>query len=61
MLAVYVRDGYLGTSDYVPLVIHLNLLAEIGIFLRNSKFDQLFAVWYLLTAIAFEFIARSAG
>ena len=59
-LVVYVRDGYV-SLDYLLLVISLSVLAGIGIFLRKSKFDQLFAAWNLLTAFAWQFIARWVG
>jgi len=61
MLVVYVRDDYLSPWDYLPLIIHINVLAGIGIFLRNNRFDQLFAAWYLFINIAFQFIARLSG
>ena len=61
MLIVYVRDGYLSPWNYLPLVIHLIVLAGIGLFLRNRRFDQLFAAWYLFTTIAFQFAARLMG
>ena len=61
VLVVYVRDGHLSTSNYLPLVIHLNVLAGIGIFVRNNKFDQLFAAWNLFANIAWQFIARLVG
>ncbi len=61
MLIVYVRDGYLSPWNYLPLVIHLIVLAGIGLFLRNRRFDQLFAAWYLFINIAFQVIARLMG
>ena len=61
MLVVYVRDDYLSPWNYLPLVIGINVLAGIGIFLRNHRFDQVFAGCYLFTAIAFEIVARLSG
>ncbi len=61
MLIVYVRDGYLSPWNYLPLVIHLIVLAGIGLFLRNRRFDKLFAAWYLFINIAFQIIARLMG
>ena len=60
VLIVYVRDGIV-TWDYLTLVIHLIVLAGIGLFLRNRRFDQLFAAWYLFTDFAFQFTARLMG
>ena len=61
ILVVYVRDGYLSPWGYLPLPIHLSVLAGVGFFLRNRRFDQFFGAWHLLTAIAFEFSARLAA
>jgi hypothetical protein len=61
ILVVYVRDGYLSPWGYLPLPVHLGVLAGTGIFLRNRRFDQFFGAWYLLITIAFEFSARLAG
>ena len=59
-LVIYVRDGFL-SWDYLPLVIHISALAAIGLFLRNRRFDQIFAGWYLLVNIAWQFAARFVG
>jgi len=60
VLVVYVRDGYV-PLDYLPLVTSLVVLGGIGIFLCSRKFDQLFAAWNLLTALAWQFVARMVG
>jgi len=61
VLVVYIRDGYLLTLDYWLLVIHIIVLAGIGVFLRNRRFDQLFAAWYLFVNIAWQTFARMLG
>ncbi len=61
MLVVYVRDGYLSPWNYLPLVFHLAALAGIGLFLRNRRFDQLFAAWYLFVNFAWQSFARMVG
>ena len=59
-IVVFVRDGFL-SWNYLPLVIHLGVLAAIGLFLRQRKFDQIFAGWYLIVSIAWQFGARLIG
>ncbi len=61
MLVVYVRDSYLSSWNYLPLVIHIIVLAGIGLFLRNRRFDQLFAAWYLFVNFAWQIFARMVG
>jgi hypothetical protein len=61
MLVVYIRDSYFLTVDYWVLVIHIILLAGIGTFVRSRRFDQLFAAWYLIVNIAWQFFARMLG
>jgi hypothetical protein len=61
ILVVYVRDGYLSPWGYLPIPVHISVLAGIGILLRNRRFDQFFGAWSLLTNTAFEFSARLAG
>jgi hypothetical protein len=61
MLVVYVRDGYLSPWTYLPLVFHIIALAGIGLFLRNRRFDQLFAAWYLFVNFAWQAFARMVG
>lgn len=60
LLVIYVRDGYASTN-YLVLILHLNVLAGVGIFLRKRKFDQLLAVWLLLTAVAWQSLFRWLG
>jgi uncharacterized membrane protein YtjA (UPF0391 family) len=57
---VYVRDGIVAW-EYLTMVIHLNVLAGIGIYLRKSKFDQLLAAWLLFNYFAFQFASRLMG
>jgi predicted membrane channel-forming protein YqfA (hemolysin III family) len=59
LLVLYVRDGNL-TLDYL-IIGQLYLLAGIGIYIRKTRFDQLFAAWNLFVCLAFQFFARSAG
>jgi hypothetical protein len=59
-LVVYVRDGDVSVS-YLILVLHLNVLAGIGIFLRNQKYDLTLALWLLLTALAWAAFFRMLG
>jgi hypothetical protein len=61
ILIVYVRDGDLSPWKYLPLVIHLIVLAGIGLFVRNRRFDQLFAAWYLFVNFTWQLFARMAG
>lgn len=58
-LVVYVRDGSLAL-DYL-IIGQLYLLAGIGIFIRKTRFDQLFAAWTLFVTLAYQFFARLAG
>ena len=58
-LVVYVRDGSLAL-DYL-VIGQLYLLAGIGIFIRKTRFDQLFAAWTLFVTLAYQFFARLAG
>ena len=57
---VYVRDGNLSLI-YLSMVISLVALAALGLFLRNRRFDQYFAAWYLFVNIAFQFVDRLVG
>ena len=61
ILVVYIRDGYFLTVDYWVLVIHLIVLAGIGIIVRNRRFDQVFAAWFLFVNIAWQAFARMLG
>ena len=61
ILVVYIRDNYFLTVDYWVLVIHIILLAGVGIFVRSRRFDQLFAAWYLFVNIAWQTFARMLG
>jgi hypothetical protein len=61
ILVVYIRDGYFLTMDYWLLVIHILVLAGIGMFLRNRRFDQIYAAWYLLVNFAWQTFARMFG
>ena len=57
---VYVRDGNLPLM-YLAMIISIIALAALGLFLRNRRFDQIFAVWNLFIGIAFQFVARLVG
>ena len=59
-LIVFFRDGNL-TLVHLSLVISIIALAAIGLFLRNRRFDQIFAAWNLFMNIAFQFVARLVG
>ena len=61
ILVVYIRDGYFITVDYWVLVIHLIVLAAIGIIVRNRRFDRVFAAWFLFVNIAWQAFARMLG
>jgi len=61
VFVVSVRDGYLLPLDYWLLVGHIIVLAGIGVFLRNPKFDQLYAAWYLFVNFAWQIFARMLG
>ena len=61
ILVVHIRDSYFLTGDYWVLVIPTILLAGIGIFVRNRRFDQLFAGWFLFVNIAWQTFARMLG
>jgi len=60
MLIVYVRDGSLSLV-YLSMVISIIALATLGLFLRNRRFDQVFAAWNLFINITFQFVARLIG
>jgi hypothetical protein len=60
MQNVYMRDGFFAPF-YVPMIIHLIVLAGIGLLLRNKRFDQLYAAWTLLVNVCWPFLARSMG
>jgi len=61
ILVVYIRDNHFLTMDYWVLVVHIIVLAGIGIFVRNRRFDQLFAGWYLFVNVAWQIFARMLG
>ena len=60
-LIVYVRDGSLPLTYLSIVIFPLIALAAIGLILRNRRFDQIFAAWYLFVNIAFQFVARLVG
>jgi hypothetical protein len=60
VLIVYVRDGSLSLV-YLSMVISIIALATLGLFLRNRRFDQVFAAWNLFINITFQFVARLIG
>ena len=60
-LVVYIRDGYLSPWRYLPLIIHIVVLAGIGLYLRNRRFDQIFAGWYLFVNFVWQTFARMTG
>jgi hypothetical protein len=43
------------------LVGHIIVLAGIGTYLGNRRFDQLFAAWYLFVNFAWQTFARMLG
>ncbi len=59
-LIVYVRDGLLPLS-YLSTSIFIIALAALGLFLRNLRFDQVFAAVNLFIILAFMFVARLVG
>ncbi len=61
ILVVYIRDNHYLPTDYWVLVIHIIVLAGIGISVRNRRFDQLFAGWFLFVNIAWQTFARMLG
>lgn len=61
LMVIYVRDGLFSPWYYLPIVVHLMVLAAIGIFLRNNKFDQFFAGWLLLLTLSWPFFVTLRG
>jgi hypothetical protein len=60
-MLVYVRDGNF-SWNYLPMIISIIALAALGLFLRNRRFDQIFAAWNLfINNIAFQFVDRLVG
>ena len=60
-LIVYVRDGFVSPTNYLPLVIQQIVLAAIGLFLCKRRFDQFFAAWFLFINFAWQSFARMVG
>ena len=60
-IVIYVRDGELAPWYYVPMMVHLFVLASLGIYLRNAMFDRLFGLWFCFVNIVWIFLARFTG
>lgn len=61
VIVVYLRDSFVLTLGYWWLVGHIIVLAGIGIYLGNRRFEQLFAAWYLFVNFAWQTFARMLG
>ena len=60
-VVIYLRDGELAPWYYMPMMVHFFALASLGIYLRNTVFDRLFALWFCAVNIAWIFVARFSG
>jgi hypothetical protein len=60
-IVIQLRDGTLAPWFYIPMMLQFFILAGIGIYLRNSFYDRLYSLWFLLVNLAWIFLARFTG
>lgn len=60
-IVIYMRDGVLAPWYYLPMMLHLIMLASLGMFLRRESFDRWFALWLCLVNVLFPLLARYTG
>jgi hypothetical protein len=60
-IVICVRDGELAPWYYVPMMVHLFVLAGLGLYLRNAMFDRVFGLWFFFVNIVWIFLARFTG